>query len=73
MEAQWKKQKRCFFRCYKLVTLDVDSGKYGESHGYPKYLQRIKDNEDEIKKFTLEDLYQASFGGKSDIVNTIYC
>lgn len=71
MERQWERQTNCCGCISDAMTPD-DGPSYREQHGYPFYYLQIRQRMDELRKYTLEDLYSASSSGDSDVVEPIF-
>ena len=73
LEDQWKKQKKCCIFCYQFVTMASGLDEVRGAHGGPVYYDRLIANGDEIKKYELQDLYNASLEGDEEVVRPVYC
>ena len=60
-----KRQRKVCKCCFQLATRTLDYAKYRDCHGYPKYYERLTSNNDQIKNFTLDELYESSLEGVS--------
>lgn len=71
--SHFKRQKKLWKCCYEFTTLQLDYAMYRNNHGYPKYYERITCNNDEIKNFDLEQLYQLSLKAEAeDKIKPVY-
>ncbi len=72
MEATWNKQKQCLGCAFKVVTLNKDVLHARNTHSSITYFQRLTDGKSLIKTHTLDELYETSMKGESNVVHDVF-